>query len=88
MSVRVGTVDGVECEGRWLPNGGLVPDAHIFAGAERHQWVELGQESVVFERYGKKDEYWPKESLERLERFLREGRGEMDGVEGGSVGGR
>lgn len=69
--VRVGTLDPVRSEGRTLPNGGLVPNAHIFAGRDRHGWVGLEGE-VVYEGYGPRGDYWPKESLERLEEFSRE----------------
>jgi len=68
--VRVGTLDPVSSEGRTLPNGGLVPNAHIFAGRDRHGWVGLDGE-VVYEGYGPREDYWPKESLERLEEFTR-----------------
>lgn len=70
--VRVGTVDGVcDAEGRYWANGGLRPDAHIFAGGERHEWIGLEGERV-YEGYGPREEYWSKESLERLEGFMRE----------------
>lgn len=72
VMVRVGTLDAVVSEGRTLPNGGLRPDAHIFAREGRHEWVRLEGERV-YEGYGPRGEYWPKESLERLEEFSREG---------------
>lgn len=70
--VRVGTIDGtIDVEGRYLANGGLRPDAHIFAGEKRHRWLGL-QGERVYEGYGPREAYWPKESLERLEGFTRE----------------
>ncbi|KAH7394060.1 Mss4-like protein [Phaeosphaeria sp. MPI-PUGE-AT-0046c] len=73
--VRVGTVDGVRGEqGKYVPCGGLRPDAHLFAGesGNRHAWVGLEGERV-FETMGTKEEYWGEESLERW-RVFREGR--------------
>lgn len=73
--IRVGTIDGVtDEEGRYVPSGGLKPHAHIFAGdgggrSNRHRWFDIPEGSVVYEGYGPKDEYWPKESLERIQAF-------------------
>lgn len=64
--VRVGTIDGVlDGEGRYVPCGGLRPDAHLFVGANRHAWVGLEGERV-FEGLAMKEEYWGEESLERF----------------------
>ncbi|OAL46037.1 hypothetical protein IQ07DRAFT_634925 [Pyrenochaeta sp. DS3sAY3a] len=79
--VRVGTLDGVvDGDGRYVAGGGLVPDAHIFAGdgeerSNRFRWFGIPEGSVVYEGYGPREEYWPKESLERIGEFLRESRG-------------
>jgi hypothetical protein len=69
--VRVGTVDGVvDEEGEYISNGGLKPHAHIFAGNEkRHRWFDIPEGGVVYDGYGPREEYWPKESLERIEKY-------------------
>ena len=71
--IRVGTIDGVlDEEGRYVANGGLKPHAHIFAGEEkRHRWFGIPAGSVVYEGYGPREEYWPAESLVRLEEFTK-----------------
>ena len=70
--IRVGTIDGVvDGEGVYWENGGLRPDAHIFAGEKRHGWIGLDGERV-YERYGPREEYWPRESMVRLEAFMKE----------------
>jgi len=67
--VRVGTIDGVlDGEGKYVAGGGLRPDAHLFVGS-RHGWVGLEGERV-YEGLGKREEYWSRESLERLEVFM------------------
>ena len=75
--IRVGTVDGVsDEEGRYVANGGLKPDAHIFAGDEkRHRWFDFPPGSVVYEGYGPRGEYWSAESLTRLEEFTKRDEG-------------
>ncbi|KAF2026797.1 hypothetical protein EK21DRAFT_73386, partial [Setomelanomma holmii] len=66
--VRAGTIDGVVDEqGRYVPCGGLRPDAHIYV-ASACGWVNLESERV-YQGMGVKDEYWSKESLERFEKF-------------------
>ena len=54
--MRVGTIDGVvDAEGRYVPCGGLRPDAHLFAGegGSKHEWIDLwGQR--VYEAFGPK----------------------------------
>lgn len=73
----MGTIDGVQGEdGKYVPTGGLRPDAHLFAvsgwvGEEvgsRHGWIGLEGERA-FETMGKKEEYWSEESLERWRVF-------------------
>lgn len=53
--VRVGTLDD--------PSR-LPPDAHIFTASKQH-WVVLPPDVPTFTEYYDRDEYWPKESLER-----------------------
>lgn len=71
--VRVGTIDGMlDEEGKYVTNGGLQPHAHIFAGDEkRHRWFNIPEGSVLYEGYGPREEYWPEESLRRLEAFTK-----------------
>ena len=73
--VRVGTIDGVLDEGRYVAAGGLKPDAHVFSGegSNGHGWFEWGEGVKVYPANGVKSEYWSEESLRRLEVFLREG---------------
>lgn len=66
--VRVGTIDDVRnVKGEIVRYGGLRPDAHLFADAE-NEWMDL-QGERVYEKLGKKEEYWSKESLERWKVF-------------------
>jgi hypothetical protein len=53
--VRVGTLD----EPDRLP-----PDIHIFTSSKQ-PWVVLPSEMPAVEEYYERDDYWPKESLER-----------------------
>jgi hypothetical protein len=69
LVVRVGTVDGiVDQQGQFVVNGGLRPDAHLFVG-KGHKWIGLEGERL-YEELGRKEEYWPKESLERMRMFV------------------
>lgn len=72
VMVRVGTVDAIVDGENVLPSGGLEPHAHIFAKEGRHEWVKL-EGQIVYPGYGPRDEYWPKESLARLEAFSKDG---------------
>jgi hypothetical protein len=69
LVVRAGTVDGVvDQRGQFRANGGLRPDAHLFVG-KGHKWNGLEGEKV-YEELGRKEEYWPEESLERMRMFI------------------
>jgi hypothetical protein len=70
--VRVGTIDDVVNEkGEVLVNGSLRPDAHLFVNhgengnGNGNRWMDLAGERV-YDKMGKKEEYWSEESLERL----------------------
>ena len=53
--VRVGTLDDPDR---------LPPDVHIFTESKQ-PWVQLSPESPAFEKFYRRSEIWPKESLER-----------------------
>lgn len=70
--MRVGTIDGVvDGEGRYVPCGGLRPDAHLFVGGKSHDWIGLEGERV-FAGLAMKEDYWSEESLERFRVFVAE----------------
>ena len=62
--VRVGTLDDPDR---------FPPDAHVFT-ASKQPWVVIPDGQPAAELYYRSKEYWPAESLERLER-LRSGSG-------------
>ena len=53
--VRVGTLDAPDR---------LPPDIHIFTSSKQ-PWVVLAQDTPAVAEYYERDQYWPKESLER-----------------------
>jgi hypothetical protein len=59
--VRVGTLDEA---------GRLSPDIHIFTSTKQ-PWVVLPEGTPAVEEYYDRKQYWPPESLERREAFLK-----------------
>lgn len=55
--LRAGTLDATEH---------ARPNIHIFTSSKQ-PWVKLGDDIPVLERYYRRSEYWPEESLARLD---------------------